>query len=47
MPNLHHLDDPFSEEEIRGAISELPSEKSSGPDGITGIFYRVCWDIIK
>jgi hypothetical protein len=50
MPQLaeqHHLDDPFSELEIKAAIAELPAEKAPGPDGSTGVFYRACWDIIK
>jgi hypothetical protein len=47
LPEHHHLDDPFTEDEIKRAIIELPTEKTPGPDGFTGVFYRSCWDIIK
>jgi hypothetical protein len=49
MPTLgdNHLDDPFSEAEIKRAIDELPSEKASGPDGFTRTFYKACWEITK
>jgi exonuclease III len=42
----NHLDDPFTEEEIKGAIAELPAEKAPGPDGFTRVFYWACWDVI-
>jgi hypothetical protein len=42
LTGLHHLDDMFSDEEIRRTIVEIAPEKSPGPDGFTGIFYRVC-----
>jgi hypothetical protein len=42
-----NLDAPFTEQEIKLAISELPSEKAPGPDGFTGAFYKSCWSIIK
>jgi hypothetical protein len=41
------LEASFTEEEIKQAIDELPSEKSPRPDGFTRTFYRVCWNIIK
>jgi hypothetical protein len=41
------VDAPFSEEEIKQAIDDLPSEKALGLDGFTGTFYRACWGIIK
>jgi hypothetical protein len=49
MPVLsnHILDQSFTETEIKNAIVELPVEKSPGPDGFTGIFFKTCWDVIK
>jgi hypothetical protein len=47
LPDDHYLDDPVTEQEVKRAIDELPSEKASGPDGFTGVFYRVCWEVIK
>jgi hypothetical protein len=49
LPQLvnHHLDAPFSEEEVKAAIDDLPAEKAPGPDGFTGVFYRSSWDVIK
>jgi hypothetical protein len=49
LPQLtdQHLDDSFSEAEVRHAIAELPTEKEPGSDGFRGVFFRSCWDIIK
>jgi hypothetical protein len=33
--------------EKKNAINYLPSDKSPGPDGFTGRFYKTCWSIIK
>jgi hypothetical protein len=41
------LDRPFTEDEIKAAISELPADKAPGLDGFTRVFYRSCWDIVK
>lgn len=45
--DLAHLDVCFSEEEIWVTISAMPSDKSPGPDGFTGLFYKLAWPIIK
>jgi hypothetical protein len=45
--DLSELEVPFSEEEIKHAVHQMPSDKASGPDGYTGIFVKSCWDIIK
>lgn len=45
--NLNHLDDSFSEEEVRRAILQMPTDKAPGPDGFTGNFFKHCWGIIK
>jgi hypothetical protein len=41
------LDSPFSIEEVHKVIAEAPKEKESGPDGFLGLFFAVCWGIIK
>lgn len=45
--DLAHLEDPFSEEEVRAVIQELASDKAPGPDGYIGIFFKQSWDIIR
>jgi len=49
MPSLDltELETPFSEQEVWKTINLLPSDKAAGPDGFTGKFYKVCWQIIK
>jgi hypothetical protein len=44
--NLEELDAPFTEE-VWKTINSIPSDKAPGPDGFTGKFYKVCWQIIK
>ena len=46
-PNLIELDSPITEQEVCNAINSLPSDKSPGPNGFTGRFYKFCWSIIK
>jgi hypothetical protein len=45
--DLSELEVPFSEEEIKHNVHQMPSDKAPGPDGYTGIFFKSCWDIIK
>jgi len=45
--NISDLELPFSEEEVWNTIKHLPSDKAPGPDGYTGRFYKMCWNIIK
>ncbi|XP_060183338.1 uncharacterized protein LOC132613336 [Lycium barbarum] len=33
-------------EEVKKAVFELPADSAGGPDGMIGIFYQVCWDIV-
>jgi hypothetical protein len=49
LPHLSEacLDAPFTEAEIKRVVAELPTEKAPGPDGLTGLFYKSCWDIVK
>jgi len=44
---LGQLDAPFSEDEVRRTIRQLPSNKAPRPDGFIGQFYQTCWSIIK
>ena len=41
------LEENFSEEEIRAAISGLNSEKALGPDGFPLAFWSFYWDFVK
>jgi hypothetical protein len=45
--DLAGIDSCFSEDEIWAAIRELPPDRAPGPDGFTGLFYKVAWPIIK
>jgi hypothetical protein len=45
--DLHDLDAPFLEEELKTSVMQTPKEKAPGPDGYTGLFYKICRDIIK
>lgn len=49
MPSLDLADltEPFTEQEVRAVISEIPSDRAPGPDGFTGAFYKAAWPIIK
>ncbi|XP_059284804.1 uncharacterized protein LOC132038098 [Lycium ferocissimum] len=33
-------------EEVRQAVFELAGDSASGPDGLSGLFYQSCWDIV-
>jgi hypothetical protein len=46
-PDLQHLGDPFTEEEVLHAIKQLPVDKAPVLDGFTGFFLKKCWAIIK
>jgi mannosylglycoprotein endo-beta-mannosidase len=39
--DLRELEAPFSEEEIKKAVMQTPNEKAPGPDGYTGLFYKI------
>lgn len=44
---LSHLVEPFTEEEVHGAVKQLASNKASGPDGIPNEFIKEFWHEIK
>ena len=37
----------FTEEEVTRVVKELPNDKAPGPDGLTGLFYKSAWEVIK
>jgi hypothetical protein len=39
---LQHLDEPFTEQEVKIAIQNSLKEKAPGPDGYIGLFFSVC-----
>jgi hypothetical protein len=45
--SLQHLDAPVSKSEVISVIKEAPKEKAPGSDDYIGLFFSVCWDIIK
>jgi hypothetical protein len=45
--NLASMGDAFTEDEVRKAINQMPSDKAPGPDGFTGLFFKRCWGTIK
>jgi hypothetical protein len=47
MRDLSHLEEPFSEEEVRATMHDFASEKAPGPDGFIGIFLKTNWDFLR
>lgn len=45
--DLAELDRPFTEDEVRAVVSDLPSNRAPGPDNFTSIFYKSAWPVIK
>jgi hypothetical protein len=45
--DLTGIDACFSEEEIWATIKDLPPDYALGPDGFTGLFYKVTCGVIK
>ncbi|XP_060180862.1 uncharacterized protein LOC132610560 [Lycium barbarum] len=42
----NHLVSMPTLEEVKKAVFELSADSAGGPDGMIGIFYQVCWDIV-
>jgi hypothetical protein len=40
------LDAPFSREEVKKVVMEMPSDRAPGPAGFSGLFFKFCWEII-
>jgi hypothetical protein len=45
--DLASLKLPFTKEEVWQIIKEPPSDKSPGPDDMTGAFYKTAWPVVK
>lgn len=45
--DLEGLESPITEDEVLSVINDIPNDKAPGPDGFTGIFYKVAWPVIK
>ena len=45
--DLSHLDMIFTVDEVLKVIKSMPLDKAPGPNGYTGHFFYVCWDIIR
>ncbi|RVX18713.1 putative ribonuclease H protein [Vitis vinifera] len=41
------LENPFSEEEVFAALTDLGKDKAPGPDGFTMAFWLFGWDVVK
>jgi hypothetical protein len=46
-PDLSDLTRPFTMDELKTAVFESPPDKSPGPDGFSGGFFRASWSVIK
>ena len=42
-----NLTAPVSEWEVKSALFAMHPEKTPGPDGMTALFYKKFWDIVK
>jgi hypothetical protein len=40
------IEAPFSSEEVKRIIMEMPADRALGPDGFSGLFFKLYWDII-
>jgi hypothetical protein len=41
------MDHPFSEEEIKIALADVPLDHAPGPDGFNDMFLKKCWPTIQ
>jgi exonuclease III len=37
---------PFTKDEVKKIIMEMPSERAPGPEGFSGLFFKTCWEVI-
>ena len=45
--DLRHLEEVFSEDEVKVIVQDIAAEKAPGPDGYIGAFYKSSWTVIK
>jgi hypothetical protein len=45
--NLANQEASITSEEVKRAISDMPKENVSGPDGFIGAFYAACWETVR
>jgi hypothetical protein len=45
--DLHHIETPFTREDIDNVVKRLPTDKAPGPDGFNGLFIKKVCHIIK
>ena len=46
VEGLEQLELPFTKQEIDEVVSNLPNNKSLGPDGYSNEFLKGCWPLI-
>lgn len=37
---------PFTPEEVARIVQDSPSDRAPGPDGFSGAFYKVAWEVV-
>ena len=47
VEGLDSLTKVFSKEEMDNTVKNMPIDKSPGPDGFNGLFFKKCWHIIS
>jgi hypothetical protein len=47
VPDLSELAIPFSMEGVKAAVFDTPMDKAPSPDGFSGGFFRISWEVIK
>ena len=45
--DLQHLEEDFSEDEVKAIVQDIAAENAPGPAGYIGAFYKSSWTVIK
>jgi hypothetical protein len=40
------LEAPFSHEEVKKVVMEMSFDRAPGPDGFSGLFFKLAWEVI-